>query len=105
MKIPCNTHELKILTEYFHDVVEGKKKFELRKDDRNFQVGDFIILREWNGSEYTNQYVIREISYKLDGADKYGLSKGYCILGIEPPKDSITIWDEDHTYRYTKENE
>ena len=48
-------HELKILPEYFEAVAGGAKSFELRKDDRGFTVGDEIILKEWNGTEYTGR--------------------------------------------------
>ena len=37
--------ELKILPEYFEAVKSGKKTFELRKNDRDFCVGDILILR------------------------------------------------------------
>ena len=40
------THELKILPEQFWSVVAGHKKAELRKNDRDFKVGDTIILWE-----------------------------------------------------------
>ena len=90
------THELKILTEYFFAVEDGTKTFELRKDDRNFQVGDTLILKEWNmgetdstGSEkiviheqgYTGREIKKEISYILKGG-QYGLRKGYVILAL-----------------------
>lgn len=36
----------KILPEYFEAVQENRKKFELRKDEDNIQVGDELILEE-----------------------------------------------------------
>ena len=33
-------HNLKIKPQYFKDVVSGIKTFEVRKNDRNFKVGD-----------------------------------------------------------------
>lgn len=76
-------HELKILPEYYDAVIEGKKHFELRKDDRKFDVGDMVILREWNGSEYTNRArIFCEITYILRNCPEYGLMDGYCILGF-----------------------
>lgn len=76
-------HELKIMPEYYEKVLAGEKRFELRKDDRNFKVGDIIRLCEHDGREYTGRDSLYDISYKLDGG-KYGLEEGYCILSIKP---------------------
>ncbi len=46
------THELKILPEYFKEVLLGNKNFEIRKNDRNFQVGDYVELREYDPTKY-----------------------------------------------------
>lgn len=44
-------HELKTWPPYFDDVASGVKTVELRReDDRNFEVGDTLILREWDPS-------------------------------------------------------
>lgn len=42
-------HELKITEPYFSDVAFGSKNFEIRKNDRDFKVGDILILRKWDG--------------------------------------------------------
>ena len=39
-------HELKTYPKYFQETIEGNKPFEIRKNDRNFQVGDVLILKE-----------------------------------------------------------
>lgn len=75
-------HELKIKPVYYNAVVKGEKRFEIRKDDRNFKVGDLIRLQEFD-RKYTGRDSIYEIIYKLDGGE-YGLEKGYCILSIKP---------------------
>ncbi len=70
----------KILPEYFEAVQENRKKFELRKDEDNIQVGDELILEEWNG-EYTGNYTWRKVTYVLRNVQEYGLKDGYCIIG------------------------
>ena len=74
-------HELKILPEYFEAVAGGTKSFELRKDDRGFTVGDEIILKEWNETEYTGRSVKKQISYILKNYT--GLAEGYAILSLK----------------------
>lgn len=78
-------HELKIVPEYFRAVKEGKKKFEIRKNDRNFKVGEYIDLREYSGDKgYTGNRLCLKIVYMIE-SDLFpqGLKDGYCVLGIE----------------------
>lgn len=72
------THELKILPEYFEAVTSGRKQFEIRKNDRDYKIGDQLIFKEWNGSEYTGDSFKSEITYITDYAQK----DGYVVLGI-----------------------
>lgn len=76
------THELKILPEYFQAVWGGKKRFELRKNDRDFQVGDMLILREWNGYEYTGSGLAVTVTYIYQDSFVGGLEDGWCIMSI-----------------------
>ena len=39
-------HELKTEQKYFKEVVAGRKTFEMRVNDRDFNVGDFLALNE-----------------------------------------------------------
>jgi hypothetical protein len=57
------THELKIKKEYFSAVATGKKTFEVRINDRNFKEEDLVILREFEGEEYTGRSILRKIGY------------------------------------------
>lgn len=81
-------HEVKINKEYFEAVRNNKKRFEIRKDDRNYKIGDMMLLKEIiptgkdNKMMYTGDEELVKITYKLDGGS-YGLEKGYCILSIE----------------------
>jgi len=73
-------HYLKTETEYYQAVEQGLKKFELRKNDRNFQIYDMIYLEETVNGTYTGRKLQpMEIKYILQGG-KYGLEEGYCIL-------------------------
>lgn len=74
-------HNLKILPQYFEPVIMGIKTFELRKDDRNYQINDILELKEWDGQEYTGREMIRQVTYKLKNAP--GMNADYCILGID----------------------
>lgn len=81
-KIPCFTHDIKILPEFYNDVESGRKSFEIRKNDRDYKVGDYLLLREWDGEKYTGRKITRYINYIFLGTGKYGIAKDYCILGI-----------------------
>ena len=76
------THEVKILPEYFEAVRTGEKFFELRKDDRGYQVGDIIVLQEYADGAYTGAELCLRIRYILRNCPQYGLMEGYCILGF-----------------------
>ena len=76
-------HKLKITSQYFYDVCYCNKRFELRKDDRDYKVGDTILLEEYEDGHYTGRCFLpdRPIHYILRNCPEYGLKKGYCILG------------------------
>ncbi len=104
------THELKLLPQYFNDVENGIKNFEIRKNDRDYKVGDTLLLREWD-NEYTGREITRKIDYIHKGDGQFGIAEGYCILGLQDPmlkliKDQI-IEESDFAYadfdRYKEE--
>lgn len=68
----------KILPEYFSEVLKGTKTFELRKDEDEIQVGDIIVLNEWNG-DFTGRKISKKVTYVLRDKPLYGLQEGYCI--------------------------
>lgn len=75
-------HNLKIRPKYFIDVESGKKPFEIRKNDRNYEIGDYLILNEYDPDkqDYTGRSVRRLITYIM--SDERYCIKGYVILGI-----------------------
>ena len=44
-------HELKVWPEFYRVVAGGNKRFEIRKNDRNYKVGDNLILLEFEPCE------------------------------------------------------
>lgn len=79
-------HELKTWPRFFQPLLDGIKKFELREDDRNFQVGDILNLREYipETSDYSGRFIKFMVVYKLTHADfPKGIQPGYCILGLQ----------------------
>lgn len=75
-------HYLKTLTQYYQDVERGDKTFEVRFNDRNYQVGDYLYLKEFVPPEtYTGRFVKKEITYVL--ADEKYCKEGFAILGFK----------------------
>jgi len=77
-------HQLKTLPPYFYRILEDKKLFEVRKNDRDFQIGDEVELIYFN-TEDKNEYkqpIRVEIIYVLNGG-QFGIKKGYCVFGFK----------------------
>jgi hypothetical protein len=98
------THELKIWPEFFEQTRNGRKKFELRQNDRDFQVGDQLLLKEWeppkSGETYFDDdfhYTGRELLVRVDyimqaedatfvGTEKTSpINAGFVIMSISLP--------------------
>lgn len=84
--ILAKVHYLKIWTPFFKDVKSGIKPFEVRKNDRDYEVGDTLILEEFdqNTEKYLGGWVPKLVTYKLD--DKRFVKEGYVILGLKDIK-------------------
>ena len=84
-----DVHQLKTLQPYFHDVVSRNKTFEVRKNDRNFKVGDVMMLLEYDPANkdnpgtkgLTGMCIIARITYILDN-EEY-CKTGYVIIGFK----------------------
>lgn len=95
-----NTHELKILPQWFTDVLTGKKNFEIRRNDRDFKVGDYLLLREYEPAiaKYSGREITKRIQYIYHGDGNYGLSEEFCILGLEErPQGEWVFSGVEHT--------
>lgn len=76
------THDLKCWPDSFEEMLAGRKTAEFRLNDRDYRVGDTLLIREWCPvrKEYTQREITREITHVLDNA--FGLPKGYAMLSL-----------------------
>ncbi|MGL4108341.1 DUF3850 domain-containing protein [Clostridium sp. LP20] len=74
-------HELKILSKYFLAVKLGLKNFEIRKNDRDYHIGDIVVLQEYENEKYTGNEIKKQIKYIVYGPC-YGLTKGHCVMSL-----------------------
>lgn len=86
-------HFLKIEQIHLVRILQGDKLFEIRKNDRSFQVGDAIhflplkseVVDVYKYSEIIPDFIITSLYYG------YGLQDGFVVLGIkreDAPQDS-----------------
>lgn len=85
-------HELKTWPDYFAPIKSGIKTFDVRRTrDRDFQLGDQLVLREWDDRtrEYSGDEVHCRIIYILQGVGfggiepLAGIMPGFAVLGFE----------------------
>jgi len=86
MKRKPVAHDLKIVSPHFGYVRDGLKDFEIRFDDRDYNIGDTLILTEHhyggNGKLVSTKRTIKKkIKYILRKFK--GLQGGYIVLGLE----------------------
>jgi hypothetical protein len=104
-----NIQELKLESKYFDDVASGLKKFEIRDNtDRDFRVGDLLVMRRWEDGHYAHadehvmyygdpsEPVTHTVEVSKSKADAllvrvtyitdFEQKDGFVVLGIEPFK-------------------
>ncbi len=74
-------HDLKTWPEYFNAVIAGEKKFEIRKDDRDFKVRDTLLLSEYDPATqmYTGRIQRARVTYIYRGPM---VAEGHAILSF-----------------------
>lgn len=76
-----SSHHLKCWNE-FHDAIRrGEKTFEVRKNDRDFQVGDVLRLHRFDPETQTfsSSVISRLVTYIMHGP-AFGIEAGYCVM-------------------------
>lgn len=76
-------HDIKATPEHFNDLWEGRKTFEARLNDRDYKVGDKLLIREYlpKMDYYTSRYILAEVSHILYGG-ACGIEQGHCIMSL-----------------------
>lgn len=90
-------HDLKIERSYLREVLSGRKRFEVRKDDRDFCDNDFLMLRSYDQRTETYNYSwalvqITDVFGRYEGESEF-VAPGYVILAI---KKIEGMWNIDH---------
>jgi hypothetical protein len=84
-------HVLKSWPEFFEPVLLGVKTAELRYNDRRYEAGDVLVMREWEPSRsvFTGRECARRVTHVLHGvgtvgaiAPLRGLSANYVLLSM-----------------------
>ncbi len=86
-------HELKCWPESFAALVTGAKRFEWRRDDRGYEVGDVLNLREWRWDgtipavggvrgAYTGNHLRAVVTHIL--RDAFDVPPGFVVMSIAP---------------------
>lgn len=74
-------HKLKIKSEYFSAVINKTKTAEVRYNDRNYQVGDILILNEIDSlGNFTGNNCVVIVTHVLNN-NQY-LQTGYVMLSF-----------------------
>jgi hypothetical protein len=76
-------HSLKAWPEPFQALVDGRKTYEIRVDDRGYEVGDLLFIQEWIPREesYTGRCHTVVVTYKTPGGH-FGLPDDLCVMAV-----------------------
>lgn len=76
-------HLIKTWEPFYTDILEGRKTFEFRKNDRGYKVGDILLLWRWPQAGPIPETFPVQVVYLVENAPHFGLPDGYCVMGIE----------------------
>lgn len=77
-------HALKIWPQYFERIYQGEKKFEVRVNDRDYQVGDILDLNEYDPTtkSFTGRSLPRRVGYILHGG-QFGIDSNVVVMSLD----------------------
>lgn len=82
------THRLKVLIKYADAIINGIKTFEVRKNDRGYEVGDKIVFNvvadDCHSFKEAAMHPLNGATYRIDYIldDFEGLAQKYVALAI-----------------------
>lgn len=77
------THYLKCWEMYFDPIAEGRKTFEIRKNDRDYQTGDVLVLRCCeNEPPHVLTNPERVLAFRVSYVTSFGMMKGWVCMGL-----------------------
>lgn len=82
-------HKLKTVNPHYQAVQDGRKTFEIRFNDRDYRVGDFLHLCEWDEGRFTGRNVWRRVSHIVTWGEFVGLAAGYVALALDGAYSSV----------------
>lgn len=104
-----SVHNLKTWPLHFRDITAGRKTFEVRKNDRGYQVGDLLVLQEYSPScdRFTGSTCKRVVSYILPGG-QFGIADNHVVMALvegdqewccEPLNGRVCVRAKGHVQR------
>lgn len=81
----ASEHDLKCWPEPYDAIERGDKRYEYRKDDRGFLVGDVLVLRRFvpHTNKFSGRWMRKRVTWISRGPD-WGIPDGYCVMSIAP---------------------
>jgi hypothetical protein len=85
-------HDIKIHPQHFRSVQANEMPFQIRFNDRDYQAGDTLTMKEWKpdelgkGGKYSGLEIHRVINHVFD--ELPGLQSGFVAFSIRKPISS-----------------
>ena len=89
----ARTHTLKCWPFPFEDLKAGRKRFEYRRFDRDYRVGDKLSLGKWEPTtgRYADEPALDlRVTYLLPGGT-FGVPEGHCVMSVEPWTETALV--------------
>lgn len=77
-------HYLKVEVPYYYAIRDGRKPFEARKNDREYEEGDRLILCPFTaGLGFVEEPGMEPLIQRVSYVQTFGMAEGYVGLGLQ----------------------